>query len=151
MKKNQIKNITNQEKSEFYQKYTNTDFQEKLQTIEDKHAKIGLNSIKIFFVLGIIGMFISPWCVFLFLPGFLVPLSTLIISYNKTKKEINKLCKNITYEDLIKMVETGDFQKINTIELQKQKAPNNLSNLYKQNNCYSQENTNYENDETIEL
>lgn len=112
MKKQSIKNFSDEDILDFYTKYRDKDFQAKLQNIEDKYAKIGITSIKIFFVLGLIGMFISPWCVFIFFPGFIIPTSTLFLSHRKTKKEINKLSPVIKYDDFIHLVETCAFAKI---------------------------------------
>lgn len=112
MKKHAFKTFSDDEIIEFYNKYTNKDFQTKIQNIEDKYAKLGITSIKIFLILGVICVLLSPWFIFLFLPGFVIPTSTLFLSHNKIRKEINKLSPTIKYDDFICLVENNSFERL---------------------------------------
>lgn len=124
MKKQKIKQISEAEKIEFYKKYNDKEFKKSLEEIHYKHARFGLLSIKIFFFIGLIGMLFSPWFVFAFLPGFVIPIVSLSVGNLKQKQAVESLTKNISYEDFIQMIKNEDFQKI-AQELQKKENEEN--------------------------
>lgn len=104
--------ISLEEKIEFYKKYTDKEFQGFIEATENKYSKIGLLSIKIFFVVGVVGMFFSPWLVFGFLPGFIIPITTMSISHFKIKKRVDALTPNLTYKDFIEMFNSNEWKHI---------------------------------------
>ena len=126
MEKQIIKQISKDEKIEFYKKYTNKEFQRNLEKAQERHHKIGLLAIKVFFIIGIVGMFISPWAAFAYLPGFIVPLITIHLSNLKQKKAVESLSENISYEDFMQMVESGEWQQLAHELAEKAKTTNSF-------------------------
>jgi len=106
------KEISHEDKLEFYKKFNDEKFVTYYNNISDKYDKIGLVSLKIFFSIALIGGIIIPWLFLCAIPAFIVPLSTLFLSHHKHKRAINKLSKNITYKDYIEMLESGEWLRL---------------------------------------
>ncbi|MBQ8615585.1 MAG: hypothetical protein IJ415_03355 [Clostridia bacterium] len=106
------KDISHQKQLKFNKKHINKNSQKSLKTSENKLFKIGIFSIKIFFVIGIVGIFFTPWIAFAMIPGFVIPLIIIAISNLKKKKTIDSLTQNIKRENSLEMDETGEWTKI---------------------------------------
>lgn len=112
MRKKELTPISEKEKIEFYQKYTHPHLQKDLKKMQDKYFHLGLNFIKFFFAIGLVGMFVTPWLALAFIPGFIAPIITIHISNTKHKNTVESLTKNVTFEHFLNMIETGEWQKI---------------------------------------
>ena len=107
-----MKNVSKQDKINFYKQITSAEFQHKIQAIEDKYYKIGSYSIKIFLALIIIGCFITPWIAFAGIPAFTIPIVTIHLSNKKIKQEVEGINSLFSYEDLINMKTSGEWALI---------------------------------------
>jgi len=149
-----MKNISKQDKIDFYLQFTDKDFQKKLHQIDEKYFKIGLNSIRIMLAVIFFGLFLTPWIVFAAIPGLIIPIAMIKISNKKFKKEVNKLNKNITYEMLVEMKKSGEWMKISREVLSekesdcKQAFIKNEQEISKQDN---QNNTDFLDNNYLEL
>lgn len=106
------KEISHEEKIEFYHKYNDKEFQKSLQTTEDKYAKVGFILLEIFLTLSVIGGFLTLWLWLSIIPAITCPLTTMAISHNKNKKRIDALTKNMTYKTFVKMFDNGEWENI---------------------------------------
>ena len=123
MKKNFNKEISHEEKIEFYHKYNDEKFLATLRQTEDKCSKIGFRFLQIFFILAFVGGIFSLWLCLFMVPAMVVPMIMLGISYKINKKRIDNLTPNMTYKEFMKMFDNGEWKQI-VQELNDQAANN---------------------------
>ena len=103
------KEVTHDKKLEFYKKYNSKSFQDKLNKTYEKFRKIFISSffmgIPTTLVLGLI----NPWLFFCIIPIFAVPLTSTVIESAQIKKLVLKLDGDITYDDVLAMIESGEW------------------------------------------
>ena len=153
MKKKVKKQISNEEKLEFYKKYTDKEFLLELDKMQDKYFKIGHTAIKIFFSIGVIGMFFTPWIIFAFLPGFVIPIVCIHLSNKKHQEAVEKLTENITFDYFLEMVETGEWYEIAKGQAKDETKKQSPTSLTPAQECLQTENNEleFENTNNLEL
>lgn len=107
------KNISNEEKLEFLEKFNNEEFQNYYKNIDKVLFPIGFVSLKVFTIFSILGSIMaSPWLLLGFIPAFVTPAITTYLAETKRKKAIESLTKNITYKDFKEMIENDELTKL---------------------------------------
>ena len=106
------KDISFEEKLEFYEKFNEKEFNEKYRNIGKISFKIGFISLKVLSAISIIGGIFNPWLFLGMLPAIAIPTACLLVDRYNRKQAIESLTKNITYKDFKEMMETNEFTKI---------------------------------------
>ena len=114
MKKKTEKEISHEEKIEFYHKYNDEKFLKSLKDTEDKYAKIGFRFLQIFMILALVGGIFSLWLCLFMIPAIVVPFSMMIVSYRINKKRIDNLTPNMTLKKFMEMFDNGEWKEIVT-------------------------------------
>ena len=118
------KEISKEEKLEFFKKFHEKEFHEKYREIDKLLYPIGFGCLKAFSIIGVLGSIIlSPWLALCFIPAFITPTVAVLISESKRKKAIESLTENISY---------GDFKKIHNSDEWKQLAEEHCDRISKE-------------------
>lgn len=103
------KEVSHDKKLEFYKKYNSKSFQDKMNKIYDKFRKIFLSSFFIGIPITLVLGLINPWLFFSVIPALAVPLTTTAIESAKIRKLVLELDGDITHNDVLVMIESGEW------------------------------------------
>jgi len=158
------KEISHEEKLQFYKQYNSDEFQMKLQKITSDLFPIGYLGLKIGFIAAILGGLINLWLLLLVIPGVITQLATVVLSTIKQKKLIETINTNIKYKDFLKLRCSYEWtllgyeleakeklakeeEKLQIIE--KEKSKNNQKNIKNNNNTKKKVSKNLQNEKNL--
>ena len=106
------KEITHQDKLNFYKKFHSEDFIKLYQSLEQRSAGYGFMLTRVLSTAAFIAGFFIPW---FFLVLLATDLPILVHDINRHKKRkllIESLVEGITYRDFVEMTENGEWQQL---------------------------------------
>lgn len=106
------KNISFEEKLEFYEKFNEKEFNEKFRKIGKVPFWIGFISLKVLTLGSVIGGIFNPVLFLGMIPAVAIPSICMFVDYCNRKAAIESLTKNVTYKDYKEMMKTDEFVKI---------------------------------------
>lgn len=115
------KEITQEEKIQFYKFFNEEETQKELLKIDEDTFKISFFSSMIGFGIAILSIAFSSWLFFLVLPIFAVTSTALAKRHTRKKELIENLTENITYRDYKKIRKYDWLKLARTVGLERLK------------------------------
>ena len=106
------KEISHEEKLEFYKKFHENDFNKKFDKVNGNLFKIGFVSLKVLSAIAIVGGLFNPWLFLFIWTAFDILVTCLFIRDVRSNIAIRGLSKNISYKDYRKMINSGEWNQL---------------------------------------
>ena len=106
------KNITRQEKLEFYKQYNSEEFQKRFKNCDKIYRILFFSSLPALTIASIILGCFNPWLFFCLVPALTVPFGFSALETSKRNKLIKEINKNFNDSDIYEMIESGEWSEL---------------------------------------